>query len=253
MRGFNPHQCQGVVPPRKGGVDFLQTRFCSVVVAKALGNAEPRPVGEVTFSKQVTDPTVVLNWVALAVERRAAGHASKLKSKTWAAVFGEGRHKVLRRPSGSCPGPSRGGFPFSLALGFLARSDPLFFFFWAWLEWSINVDLIAVVVPCRCVSACRSQFAGQLCSVLYHVRRGGVGSNGACVCVRVGRNNDDGSSMALECICECFLSCGGSCECVGSSAAFFRCFFPCGDGRHRRDLGRRCGGGVGCAPRGLRG
>ena len=69
----------------------------------------------------------------------------------------------------------------------------------------INVDLIAVVVPCRCVGACLSQLVVQLCSALCHVRRGGVGSNGAWEDGRVGRNNDDGSSMALGRIFVCFL------------------------------------------------
>ena len=139
--------------------------FCNIVHAKALGDADLRPVGEVTFVKQVTDPTVVLNWVASAVEGRAAGHASKLKSKSGSLFFRKGRHKVLRRPSGGCLGPFRGGPPFALAPGFLAPTFVLTFYVWAWLEWSINVDLIFVVVPCRSVVSRRNSGVGSNCAV----------------------------------------------------------------------------------------
>ena len=131
----------------------------------------------------MADLRVVLNsGSSLAVDGRTAGHAHELKSKSKVLFWSEGRHKVMRRPSGVCPGPDPGGPPGFLVSGFLAPTDSLFLDFGAWLEWSSNVDLIDVAVPGRCVVSRRSI---------------GVDSNYAVVCLCVSVCNVRGSSSGI--------------------------------------------------------
>jgi hypothetical protein len=135
------------------------------------------------------------------------GPLTKIKN---AVFLCEGHRKSLRWPSGFDPEFMCCflGLPFGVLI--LSSVWPVgaeavvFKFFPGEVDPAdINVDLIAVVVPCRCVSACVCQLGVQHCSALCVVRRGGVGSNGACQYSRVGRSNDDGSSMAVVRIIEC--------------------------------------------------
>ena len=140
----------------------------------------------------------------------------------------EGRRKSLRRPSGFDPELScffSGPPPFVLILSVLgfAEAEVVFFYFSPGRveQADVNADLIVVVVPCRCAVACLSQFVVQPCNAFWYVRRGVVGSNGACVGVRVGRSNDDGSNMAVVCMCSVFFC---AAFVASASAAVRRCF-----------------------------